>query len=392
MYAGGRGNATARRYARFWAAVFGAGVSPRRWITLEVAGRRTGRLTRFPLGMADWQGHWYLVSMLGAGCNWVRNVRAAGGLATIRHGRAQACRLVEVPADERAPILKRYLQQVPGARPHMAVDRRAPLPAFEAIAANYPTFRVESAATPEGRTAAATTTLRVPAPGAPQQSRRRRHWLRWILAGTAALLVLLMVTAAIAVKLQPTPAPLALPASAAAPAGPQDGTWQVASGSVAGFRVQQTVLTLTSEVVGRTEEVTGTVTIADGRITTATIQVNLLGLTSGGRPAPQFGKSLETQRYPDATISLARPADLDGSFASGAVATITATGQLTLHGVTRTLTVPLSARRDGANVEVAGSIPVTFRDWDIAPPTGYGILGSLADHGVAEFLVVLRRS
>ncbi len=151
MYAGGRANATARRFARVWAAVLGAGLLPRRWVTLEVVGRRTGRLTRFPLGMADWQGSWYLVPMLGENCNWVRNVRAAGGLATIRHGRARACRLVEVPVDERAPILKRYLQKVPGARPHIPVDRHAPLADFDAIAAHYPAFRVETAAAPDPR-------------------------------------------------------------------------------------------------------------------------------------------------------------------------------------------------------------------------------------------------
>jgi hypothetical protein len=145
MYAGGAGNGTARRFARVWAAVQGAGLLPRRWVTLEVVGRRTGRLTRFPLGMADWHGDWYLVPMLGADCNWVRNLRAAGGLATIRHGRARACRMVEVPVADRPPILKRYLEKVPGARPHMPVDRRAPLAAFEVIAARYPVFRVEPA-------------------------------------------------------------------------------------------------------------------------------------------------------------------------------------------------------------------------------------------------------
>jgi hypothetical protein len=145
MYAGGRGNAVARRFARVWAAMFGVGMAPRRWVTLEVAGRRTGRLTRFPLGMADWQGDWYLVPMLGESCNWVRNVRAADGLVTIRHGRARACRLVEVPVDERAPILKRYLATVPGARPHVPVDRHAPLAEFAAIAAHYPAFRIEPA-------------------------------------------------------------------------------------------------------------------------------------------------------------------------------------------------------------------------------------------------------
>lgn len=148
MYAGGRGNATARRFARFWAVVHSAGPLPWRWVTLEVVGRRTGRVTRFPLGMADWEGNWYLVSMLGSDCNWVRNVRAAGGLVTLRHGRARACHLIEVPVEERAPILKRYLQKVPGARPHVPVDRNAPLTEFEAIAPRYPAFRVEAATTP----------------------------------------------------------------------------------------------------------------------------------------------------------------------------------------------------------------------------------------------------
>ncbi len=148
MYPGGRANSTGRRFARIWATVLGTGLASRRWVTLEVVGRRTGRLTRFPLGMADWQGDWYLVPMLGENCNWVRNVRAAGGLATIRHGRARACRLVEVPVHERAPILKRYLQKVPGARPHIPVDRHAPLAEFEVIAAHYPAFRVETAAAP----------------------------------------------------------------------------------------------------------------------------------------------------------------------------------------------------------------------------------------------------
>jgi deazaflavin-dependent oxidoreductase (nitroreductase family) len=143
MYAGGRGDATARRFARAWAAVFGAGIGPRRCVTLEVAGRRTGRLTRFPLVMADLRGDWYLVSMLGERSSWVRNARAAGGLVVLRHRRARACRLVEVPVDERAPILRRYLQKAPGARPHFPVDRHAPLAAFEAIAARYPTFRVD---------------------------------------------------------------------------------------------------------------------------------------------------------------------------------------------------------------------------------------------------------
>lgn len=145
MYQGGKANLTARRFARLWAAVFAWGLQPRRWVTLEVVGRRTGHLTRFPLGMAHIDGQWYLVSMLGEGCNWVKNVRAADGKATLRRRRARACSLIEVPPQERAPIIKRYLDQVPGARPHIPVDRRSPLEAFEAIASQYPVFRVAQA-------------------------------------------------------------------------------------------------------------------------------------------------------------------------------------------------------------------------------------------------------
>jgi hypothetical protein len=89
--------------------------------------------------------------MLGAESGWVRNAKAAGYRVTIRHGRARDCRLVEVPAGERASILRRYLNTVPGARPHMPVDRRAPLAEFAAIADRYPVFRVEPVHASEGR-------------------------------------------------------------------------------------------------------------------------------------------------------------------------------------------------------------------------------------------------
>lgn len=142
MYAGGRAGAPARRLAHLWAAAFGLGLMPKRWVTLEVAGRRSGRIVRFPLGMADWGGRWYLVPMLGEQCNWVRNVRAADGWATLRRRHAVACRLVEVPVSERPMIIKRYLGKVPGARPHIPVDRHAPVADFEAISSRYPAFRV----------------------------------------------------------------------------------------------------------------------------------------------------------------------------------------------------------------------------------------------------------
>lgn len=148
MYRGGKANATARRFSRLWATVFGWGLQPKRWVRLEVPGRSSGRITRFPLGMAQADGQWYLVSMLGKDCNWVKNVRAADGKVTLRRRRADACQLIEVPPAERAPIIKRYVAQVPGARPHIPVDRRSALADFEGIADRYPVFLVTPASAP----------------------------------------------------------------------------------------------------------------------------------------------------------------------------------------------------------------------------------------------------
>ncbi|UZN03021.1 nitroreductase/quinone reductase family protein [Cellulomonas sp. S1-8] len=140
-YAGGRGDAFARRAARFYSALHGTWLTPARWVTLEVPGRRSGKPTRFPLGMADVDGRWYLVSMLGE-CAWVWNVRAADGHAVLRHGRARRVRLVEVPVEERAPVIRRIVQVAPGTRPHVGVDRHEPVEAFEAVAADHPVFQV----------------------------------------------------------------------------------------------------------------------------------------------------------------------------------------------------------------------------------------------------------
>jgi deazaflavin-dependent oxidoreductase (nitroreductase family) len=121
-----------------------AGLWPNRLATLEVRGRRSGRLVSFPLMVADYQGERYLVAMLGERTNWVSNVRAAGGHAVLCHGEREAVRLEEVDPQARVEILRRYLQVAPGARPHIPVDRRAPVAEFERIAPQYPVFRIRA--------------------------------------------------------------------------------------------------------------------------------------------------------------------------------------------------------------------------------------------------------
>lgn len=127
---------------RATAAVASSGVASNYLETLEVTGRKSGRTFSLPVVVAIVDGQRYLASMLGDDVQWVRNVRAAGGRAALRSGGREDIRLVEVPVEQRAPILKAYLQRAPGARPHVPVNKDAPLAEFENIAAAFPVFRV----------------------------------------------------------------------------------------------------------------------------------------------------------------------------------------------------------------------------------------------------------
>ena len=94
--------------------------------------------------MTVMNGERYLVSMLGEGTNWVQNVKAAGGKARLRHGICEQVLLEEVNVRQRAPILKAYLWLAPGARPHIATGKDAPISEFEKISSQYSVFRVET--------------------------------------------------------------------------------------------------------------------------------------------------------------------------------------------------------------------------------------------------------
>ncbi|MFI5833532.1 nitroreductase/quinone reductase family protein [Micromonospora sp. NPDC051300] len=142
MYRDGRPNRLARVLNGLAARQHAAGLGPRHWVTLEVRGRRSGRTVALPLVVADHEGERYLVSMLGDRVNWVANVRAAGGRAVLRHGGREPVRLVEVDVADRPPILRRHLALAPGARPHVPVDRHAPLTEFARVAPGIPVFRV----------------------------------------------------------------------------------------------------------------------------------------------------------------------------------------------------------------------------------------------------------
>ena len=144
LYRGQRPHWFARMQNRVSAVVYGAGVWPKRVAALDVAGRRSGRVVTFPVVITDLDGGRYLVSMLGERANWVRNLRADDGRAVLRHGRKEAVRLEEVPVAQRPPILRRYLEVAPGGRPHIPVDRHAPVEEFERAAPQIPVFSIQA--------------------------------------------------------------------------------------------------------------------------------------------------------------------------------------------------------------------------------------------------------
>lgn len=142
LYRGRRPHGLARLLNRSQVALAARGIGPERVVALEVRGRHSGRTIALPVVVTEHHGEHYLVSMLGEDTNWVRNVRAADGAAVLRHRTAEAVHLEEVPAADRAKILRRYVDLAPGARPHIGLSPRAPLADFERIAPRFPVFRI----------------------------------------------------------------------------------------------------------------------------------------------------------------------------------------------------------------------------------------------------------
>jgi deazaflavin-dependent oxidoreductase (nitroreductase family) len=119
-------------------------------VTLEVRGRKTGNPTRVSLTAVRRDGSRYLVSLYNKP-QWVKNVRAAEGQAVILSGGKTQVRLVEIPREERAPILLGYIQQrafshsgKESAKLFFGLGPKPTRDDMEAIADNYVVFRIES--------------------------------------------------------------------------------------------------------------------------------------------------------------------------------------------------------------------------------------------------------
>lgn len=172
------------------------------------------------------------------------------------------------------------------------------------------------------------------------------------------------------------------------PGGTLDGTWEIQPhlGSYVQYRVkEQFAGALESEATGRTESVTGRLKVAGSTVSEVSVTADLSTLESDKvrRDEKLQTDALQTNQFPNATFVLTEPIQL-GSVKKGRNITANATGDFTLHGITKRVTLPLEGRWDGEAVQVVGKVPIQFAEYGISPPNIGGFV-TVADRGRMEF-------
>jgi polyisoprenoid-binding protein YceI len=168
---------------------------------------------------------------------------------------------------------------------------------------------------------------------------------------------------------------------------PTVGSFDDFSGSFVGYRVQEELASVgATEAVGRTPDVTGTLTVDGTTITTAEFTADLTTLQSdeGNRDRQLQRQGLETGTFPTATFALTQPIELESEPAEGATVDATAIGDMTIHGTTKSVEIAVQAKLQDGVVTVVGSLPVVFSDYGMDKPQAMIVL-SVDDKGTMEF-------
>ncbi len=176
--------------------------------------------------------------------------------------------------------------------------------------------------------------------------------------------------------------------------GRLDGTWKLGGQSFVGYRVREqlAILPAPSDAVGRTTAVDGELDISGLEISKVDVTADLTQLTSDRsmRDERIHSIGLETDAFPEATFSLSDPITFEAQPVDGETISAGATGELTLHGVTNTVCVPVEATLTHNSIQVRGSVGVVFSDYDIQAPN-FGFV-TTEDHGTIEFQLNFARS
>jgi polyisoprenoid-binding protein YceI len=233
--------------------------------------------------------------------------------------------------------------------------------------------------------------------------RSRRQML--IAGGAAAGLIVAALTVLFLLVL-PTSAPekLAISASSSASSSPvasgqAAGSWTIAKNSVAGYRVREQLAFVgaPSDAVGRTSSVTGTMSLAQTAtgytVSAATFTVDVSTLTSDRSMRDQRIHSigLQSDRYPTASFKLTTPIVLPATASNGQTVQVSAVGDLTIHGSTQQVTIPMQAKLSGSQIEVAGSITFPFSQFGMTPPNVGGFV-SVQNNATMEFQLFFQRA
>jgi polyisoprenoid-binding protein YceI len=179
------------------------------------------------------------------------------------------------------------------------------------------------------------------------------------------------------------------PADTAPPADEGGSTWTITPDSQVGYRVTEVLFGVDTEGVGRTNQVTGSITIEGTQVVAGEFVVDVASIESDDqRRDNQFrGRIMSTDEFPEATFTLTEPIELGTEPADGVSVDTDATGELTLRGVTNPVTFDLTAEQQNGRIGVLGAIPVVFADYSIANPSVPGI--TTEDEGLLEFVLVL---
>lgn len=158
------------------------------------------------------------------------------------------------------------------------------------------------------------------------------------------------------------------------------------------YRVKETINGFATEGVGCTNVVTGAMTLEGTTLTSADFTVDMTTFTSDKTKRDESfnGEVMEVATYPTGTFVLTSPVDFGAVPADGETITVTATGDLTLHGVTKSVIFDLSAAYGNDKIGVFGKIPVLFADYGIDNPS-FAVVAT-EDNGLLEFVLAFERA
>lgn len=176
------------------------------------------------------------------------------------------------------------------------------------------------------------------------------------------------------------------------------GTWTIGADSVVGYRVRERLANLSadSDAVGRTDRITGSATLTMSgdtlSATAADFSVDMTTITSDRsmRDNRLRRDGIETGAFPTSTFTLTEPVTVPVTITAGGQIDVTLHGDLTLHGVTKTVDIPAKAQLSGGVIQIAGSLAFPFSDYAISAPNIAGFV-SVEDTGTLEFLVNLTK-